>query len=67
VHEGYAAAFSNSTAFGQTVPTRIRIRVTDFPENLQMFFPATVTASSGAMLTTVEGFAVTLPRANGNP
>jgi len=67
VHEGYAAAFSNSTAFGQTVPTRIRIRVTDFPETLQMFFPATVTASSGAMLTTVEGFAVTLPRANGNP
>src|SRR5205085_675263 len=32
VREGYAGAFSSSTDFGQTVSTRIRIRVTDFPD-----------------------------------
>ena len=67
VHEGYATAFSNSTAFGQTTATRIKIRVTDFPSNLQMTFPATVTSpDSGATLTTLEGSAVVLPRGNGN-
>jgi hypothetical protein len=67
LREGYGAAFSNSTDFGQTVATRIRIRVSDFPTNLQMVFPATVTAAeSAATLTTVQGTAVTLPKGNGS-
>jgi hypothetical protein len=67
LREGYASAWTNSTDFGQTVPTRVRIRVTELPANLQLTFPATVTAkNSGATLTTVEGSSVTLPRANGN-
>ena len=67
LREGYAGAFSSSTAYGQTVPTRVRIRVTDYTANLQMTFPVSVTAkNSGATLTTVEGAPVTLPRANGN-
>ena len=67
LREGYAAAFSNSTDFGQTAATRIKIRVTDFPANLQMTFPATVTSpDSAATLNTLEGSAVVLPRGNGN-
>src|SRR5205823_3655594 len=66
VHEGYAAAFTNSTDFGQNTPTRLRIRVSDFPSGLQMTFPAAVTANeSGATLTTLEGTPITLPRADG--
>lgn len=65
--EGFATAFVSSTDFGQSTPTQIRVRVTDFPTGLQMKFPATVTANeSAATLTTVEGAAVDLPRANGN-
>jgi hypothetical protein len=67
LREGYPAAFSSSTGYGQTVPTRIRIRVTDFPANLQMIFPASVTAkNSTSTLTTLEGSAVTLPRLSGS-
>ena len=67
LREGYAAAFSSSTAYGQTVPARVRVRVTDYAANLQIVFPASVTAKdSAATLTTVEGAPVTLPRANGN-
>ncbi|HYR89108.1 MAG TPA: DUF5719 family protein [Terriglobia bacterium] len=67
LREGYAAAFSSSREFGQTVSTRVRIRVTDFPTNLQMRFPASVTATnSGATLTTLGGAPVTLPTANGS-
>lgn len=67
VSEGHAPDFTNSTAYGQTVPTRIRISVTDYPENVRMTFPATVTAkNSAATLTTVEGAPVTLPRDLGN-
>src|SRR5206468_1294570 len=67
LREGYTGAFSSSSAYGQTVPTRVRIRVTDYTANLQMTFPVSVTAkNSGATLTTVEGAPVTLPRANGN-
>ena len=65
VAENYASAFSNSAQFGQTVSTQIRIRVTDFPDGIQMVFPATVTANeSGATLTTLQGAPVTL---NGSP
>src|SRR5262249_39663687 len=64
VTEGYASAFSNSS--GQTNPTQVRIRVTDFPDNLQMIFPAVVTAKeSAATLNTVGGAVVTLPFSNG--
>src|SRR5437667_2758440 len=65
--EGYASAFSNSSQSGQTNPTQVRIRVTDFPDNLQMIFPAVVTANeSAATLHTVGGGAVvTLPFSNG--
>ena len=64
VSEGYASAFSNSSQFGQTNSTKIQIRVTDFPDNLQMIFPTAVTANeSAATLNAFEG--VTLPRANG--
>ncbi len=67
LREGYPGAFSSSAGYGQTVPTRVRIRVTDYPANLQMIFPVSVTAqNSSATLTTVEGSPVTLPRANGN-
>src|SRR6266850_2568392 len=66
LREGYARAFSDSAEFGQTVSTRIRIRVTDYPANVQMFFPASVTSpESGATLTTLEGGPVTLPKGNG--
>ena len=61
LREGYAAAFSNSTEFGQTAPTRIRIRVTDFTTGVRMTFPAAVPApNTGAALTTGGGGAVTL-------
>ncbi len=54
VSEGFASAFSNSAQFGQTGPTQIRIRVTDFPEGLQLMFPSIVTAhESGATLTLI--------------
>jgi hypothetical protein len=63
VREGFASAFSNATAYGQTVPTRVRVKVTDFPENLVMTFPATVSDSTtGATLTTTGGTAVVLRR-----
>ena len=66
VTEGYASAFSNSSQSGQTNPTQVRIRVTDFPDNLQMIFPAVVTANeSAATLNTVGGAVVTLPFSNG--
>src|ERR1051326_1553474 len=59
--EGYSSAFSNSAQFGQTGPTQVRIRVTDFPQGLLMTFPATVTANeSTATLATAGGGAVTL-------
>ena len=67
VGEGFASAFSNSTQFGQTGPTQVRIRVTDFPDGLQMIFPASVTAKeSAATLTTVGGAPVILPLAGGD-
>jgi hypothetical protein len=67
LREGYAGAFSSPPGFGQTTGTRIRIRVTDFPENLRMIFPSAVTAvESASTLTTVEGGGVTLPRTGGN-
>jgi len=66
LREGYARAFSDSADFGQTVSTRIRIRVTDYPANVQMMFPASVTSpETGATLTTLEGGPVTLPKGNG--
>src|SRR5213593_3310371 len=66
VTEGYASAFSNSSQSGQTNPTQVRIRVTDLPDNLQMIFPAVVTANeSAATLNTVGGAVVTLPFSNG--
>src|SRR5205085_8619329 len=53
LREGYASAFVNTTDFGQNTPTKIRIRVTDFPTGLTMRFPTTVTAAeTGATLTT---------------
>src|SRR5579871_5190177 len=39
VHEGYAGAWTNSTAFGQTTPTQIQIRVSDMPSGLTLHFP----------------------------
>jgi hypothetical protein len=67
VAEGFASAFSSSSQFGQTGPTRIRVRVTDFPDGLQMTFPATVTANeSGATLTTIGGAPVILPAGGGD-
>ena len=66
VTEGYASAFSNSSQFGQTNATQVRIRVTDFPDNLQMIFPAVVTANeSAATLNTLGGVVVTFPSSNG--
>src|SRR5881296_264743 len=62
VTEGYASAFSNSSQSGQTNPTQVRIRVTDFPDNLQMVFPAVVAANeSAATLNTLGGVVVTFP------
>src|SRR2546427_4306571 len=66
VTEGYAAAFSNSSQSGQTNATQVRIRVTDLPDNLQMIFPAAVTANeSAATLNTLGGVVVTFPSSNG--
>lgn len=66
LREAYAGAFVNSTEFGQNTPARIRIRVTDYPAGLIMSFPATVAAGeSAASLSTVEGSAVDIPRADG--
>jgi hypothetical protein len=66
VAEGYAGAFSNSAQFGQTGSTQVRIRVTDFPNGIQMVFPATITANeSSATLTAVGGAPVTLTGAAG--
>ena len=66
VTEGYASAFSNSSQFGQTTPTRVRIRVTDVPDNLQLIFPASVKANeSAATLNTLAGVAVPLPTPDG--
>jgi len=63
VREGYAGAFSNSTDFGQTVSTRLRIRVTDFPDGLEMDFPATVSSkNSAATLTTLTGGNIALSK-----
>jgi hypothetical protein len=67
VAEGFATAFSNSAQYGQTGPTQVRIRVTDFPDGIQMVFPASVTANeSAAALTTVGGNATGLTSAFGN-
>src|SRR5207245_1613983 len=56
--------FSNSSQFGQTGPTQIRIRVTDFPDGLQILFPASVTAKeTAATLTTGSGNPVALTSA----
>ena len=66
LREGYASSFKNSADFGQDTPTRVRIRVTDFPKGLTLTFPASVTAvENAATLTTVEGTAITLPRSDG--
>jgi hypothetical protein len=66
LREGFNTAFVSGADFGQNTPTRIRVRVTDFPTGLRMHFPATVTAvESGATLTTVEGTEVTVPRNDG--
>jgi hypothetical protein len=67
LHEGYSAAFTNSSEFGQDTPTRIRIRVSDYPAGLTMKFPSSVNSSdSAATLTTVEGTDVDLPRPDGS-
>jgi hypothetical protein len=67
IREGFSTAFTNSADFGQTTPTQIRIRITDFPAGLRMTFPAVVTATENAgTLTTLEGADVILPRDNGN-
>ena len=64
--EGYASAFKDCCQFGQTVPTEVRIRVTDFPDGLLITFPATVTATeSSATLNTAGGGAVSLTSAPG--
>src|SRR5262249_2533628 len=67
VAEGFASAFSNSAQYGQTGPTQVRIRVTDFPAGIQMVFPASETANeSGATLTTIGGNAAGLTSVFGN-
>jgi hypothetical protein len=67
VREGYNAAFTSGSEFGQNTPTRLRIRVEDFPTGLRMHFPASVTgAESAATLTTLEGTDVTIPRNDGS-
>src|SRR5207249_6802197 len=66
VTEGYASAFSNSSQSGQTNSTQVRIRVTDFPDNLQMIFPAAVTANEpAATLNTAGAPVVTSPLLTG--
>ena len=56
VREGYASAFSDATDFGQTVPTRVRIHLSDLPAGLQLIFPPSVTSKdSAATLTTIGG------------
>jgi uncharacterized protein DUF5719 len=60
VREGYASAFSDATNFGQTVPTRVRIHLSDLPAGLRFTFPASVTSKdSAATLSTVGGGSVT--------
>src|SRR5262245_3441124 len=66
VREGYASAFSNATNLGQTVPTRVRIHLSDLPAGLQLNFPASVTSKdSAASLTTVGGGPVSIMLPNG--
>jgi len=66
VREGYAAAFSDATNFGQTVPTRVRIHLSDLPAGLQLNFPPSVTSKdSAAALTTVGGGPVSILLPNG--
>jgi hypothetical protein len=66
VREGYASAFSDATNFGQTVPTRVRIHLSDLPAGLQLNFPASVTSKdSAASLTTVGGGPVAIMLPNG--
>jgi hypothetical protein len=61
VREGYASAFSDATNLGQTVPTRVRIHLSDLPGGLQLNFPASVTSKdSAATLTTVGGGPVSI-------
>src|SRR2546425_7838317 len=36
--ESYSSAFSSSSQFGQTGSTKIRIRITDFPDGAQILF-----------------------------
>src|SRR5262249_17173204 len=67
VAEGFGTAFSSAAQYGQTGPTQLRIRVTAFPDGIQMLFPASVTANeSGATLTTLSGNPVGLTSAQGN-
>ncbi len=64
--EGFASAFTDSTQFGQTTATRVRIRISDMPSGLIMRFPASVTAGeTSASLATLEGAEVVLPRTDG--
>ncbi len=66
VKEGFKYAFTNTSDFGQTAPTRLKIRLTELPGGVSFRFPATVTTpDSSATLTTDEGTAVVLPRADG--
>lgn len=66
LRETYAGAFASTAEFGQNTPTRLRIRVTDYPTGLIMNFPASVAANEGAAtLSTVEGAAVEIPRTDG--
>ena len=66
VREGYASAFADATNFGQTVPTRVRIHLSDLPAGLQLNFPASVTSKdSAATLTTVGGGPVSILLPNG--
>src|SRR5207249_7354059 len=66
VAEGYASAFKDCCQFGQTVPTEVRIRVTDFPDGLLITLPATVTAIEwSSTLNTAGGGAVSFTSALG--
>src|SRR5438093_1480160 len=60
--EGYASAFKDCCQFGQTVPTEVRIRVTDFPDGLLITFPATVTASESSATLTSSLPSTAVPR-----
>jgi hypothetical protein len=67
VKEGFASAFSSSVGtYGQTIPTEIRITpYAAIPSGVTVTFPATVTADSGATLTTTSTADETIPRDDG--